>query len=187
MGNVRHFHLTVSEKPAFHKISQTTKKAELRKIVIQPSAIGRGDKIRTCDPYVPNVVLYQTEPNFILASQKNQKQQNRKNLRNSTFRISFNSCLKCRLSVKAYISRRNPAAHTTLPVNLLQSFVIVDKITETWYNKKKHTHESAFKGNGSAAQSSCTAPFRRAPAVLPEVFRIRRGRESAARAKQNTV
>lgn len=64
MGNVRHFHPAVSEKPAFHKASQTTKKAELRKIVIQPSAIGRGDKIRTCGPYVPNVVLYQTEPHL---------------------------------------------------------------------------------------------------------------------------
>lgn len=65
MGNVRHFHPAVSEKPAFHKASQTTKKAELRKIVIQPSAIGRGDKIRTCGPYVPNVVLYQTEPHLV--------------------------------------------------------------------------------------------------------------------------
>ena len=26
---------------------------------------GRGDKIRTCDPYVPNVVLYQTEPHLV--------------------------------------------------------------------------------------------------------------------------
>ncbi len=26
--------------------------------------IGRGDKIRTCDPHVPNVVLYQTEPHL---------------------------------------------------------------------------------------------------------------------------
>lgn len=25
---------------------------------------GRGDKIRTCGPYVPNVVLYQTEPHL---------------------------------------------------------------------------------------------------------------------------
>ncbi len=25
---------------------------------------GRGDKIRTCDPHVPNVVLYQTEPHL---------------------------------------------------------------------------------------------------------------------------
>lgn len=48
MGNVRHFHPAVSEKPAFHKTSQTMKKAELRKIVIQPSAIGRGDRTRRC-------------------------------------------------------------------------------------------------------------------------------------------
>ena len=26
---------------------------------------GRGDKIRTCGPYVPNVVLYQTEPHLV--------------------------------------------------------------------------------------------------------------------------
>ena len=26
--------------------------------------VGRGDKIRTCDPHVPNVVLYQTEPHL---------------------------------------------------------------------------------------------------------------------------
>ena len=25
----------------------------------------RDDKIRTCDPYVPNVVLYQTEPHLV--------------------------------------------------------------------------------------------------------------------------
>ena len=62
MGNVRHFHPAVSEKPAFHKTSQTMKKAELRKIVIQPSAIGRGDKIRTCGPYVPNVGKYFFKP-----------------------------------------------------------------------------------------------------------------------------
>ncbi len=37
------------------------------------SFFGRGDKIRTCDLYVPNVALYQTEPHLELIVGETQK------------------------------------------------------------------------------------------------------------------
>ena len=33
---------------------------------LPPFSIGRGDKIRTCGLYVPNVALYQTEPHLVI-------------------------------------------------------------------------------------------------------------------------
>ncbi len=54
--------LRLLRKPGFHVVTSTNAKGR----PIGRPCIGRGDRIRTCGLYVPNVALYQTEPHLVI-------------------------------------------------------------------------------------------------------------------------
>ena len=47
-------------------VSKRMHKQKIKESKCSPLFFGRGDKIRTCDFYVPNVALYQAEPHLVI-------------------------------------------------------------------------------------------------------------------------
>ena len=50
----------------YHNFKSITLRKNQRGANAPPLIFGRGDKIRTCDFYVPNVALYQAEPHLVI-------------------------------------------------------------------------------------------------------------------------
>lgn len=131
---------------------------------MQKGRVGRGSKIRTCDPLVPNQMRYQaalcpdvvglglsTRQRFVKAEQ------------NSNIQHSTNFPGKVTRNSPGQLSPMLPAFHARFP-----RCEEPDKATMREHHQTPSIHPSAFATRNSSASFSFEEPARRSPGLKPD-------------------